>query len=90
MHDVDDAAVLVFETLKEIGLHTGELEAADFRSVVVPLLHALDLRVASPERLEEEREMLAQLGYIDAQHTAPLLQHLLELNRPRVEDDLPW
>jgi hypothetical protein len=88
--DADDAAMLVFEALKEIGLRTGELEATDFELVVERLLRVLDLRVASPERLDEERERIAQLDYIEAQHIAPLRQRLLELNRPRAEDDLPW
>jgi hypothetical protein len=68
----DSAALFVFEFLKELRFSTGNLQAADLRPMVVPLLTALNLRVASPERLKEEREMIAQLDYIEARHIAPL------------------
>ena len=38
MDDGDGAAMLVFEFLNELGFRTGELEAADFKPVVVPCL----------------------------------------------------
>jgi hypothetical protein len=90
MDDGDSAAMLVFEFMNELGFRTGELEAADFKPVVVRVLAALDLRVASPERLEAERETTAQLDMIEADHVACLGQKLRNLNGCEADSDLPF
>ena len=86
----DSAAMLVFEFLNEIGFSTGDLEAAEFKPVVVRLLAALDLRVASPDRLEVERDMIAQQDLIEADHVARLRRQLRNLNGCEVESELPF
>jgi hypothetical protein len=88
--DGDSAAMLVFEFLNEIGFSTGDLQAAEFKPVVVRLLAALDLRVASPDRLEAERDMIAQQDMIEADHVARLRQRLRNMNGCEAENDLPF
>lgn len=78
--DIDDAVLLVMEVLKELGLNTGDLIQADFQPVVRPLLSALNLRVAAPDRLEYEREHVAQFDHIEEQHAARVRHRLRDLN----------
>jgi hypothetical protein len=90
MDDGDSAALLVFEFLNEIGFRTGDLEAADFKQVVTPLLAGLNLRVAHPERLAEERELSVQLEHIEGQHLARLRRRLRQLNRASDDEGASW
>jgi hypothetical protein len=73
-----------------VGPEECDLKAADFRPVVVPLLAALDLRVASPVRLEEEREMILQQASIAFDHVTELRQRLRKLNGCEAGSDLPF
>ena len=78
--DVEDAAVLAFELLKELGFSSGSLVPADLQPVVAPLVRGLNLRVATPERLERERDDAAHLDYIEAIHAARAGVHLQAAN----------
>src|SRR3954465_10217664 len=83
--DGDCAAELVLQFLNRLGFSTGEFKAADFKPIVVPLLAALDLRVASPDRLEDKREMLSQQADMEFDHINQLRWRLRKLNG--CEDD---
>ena len=71
--------------------HGGGAEAdTDFQPVVARRLDEMNLRVASPDRLEEERETRAQLGMIEAGHLTRLRQQLRNLNGCEDDNELPF
>jgi hypothetical protein len=78
--DLDDAVRLGLALLDALGLRTGDLAAADLALVVRPLLAALNLRVATPERLAREWHDLAMLDHVEQHHAARVRQRLLEGN----------
>src|SRR5215211_2950689 len=88
--DGDCAAELVLQFLNRIAFSTGEFKAADFKPIVVPLLAALDLRVASPDRLKTEKEMLLQQADMEFDHVQALLRQLRKLNGCEADSDLPF
>jgi hypothetical protein len=89
--DLDDAVRLGLALLDALDLRTGDLASADLAPVVRPLLAALNLRVATPERLARERDDLMLLDYVEQQQAARVRQHLLVRNGIATgARELPW
>jgi hypothetical protein len=89
--DLDDAIRLGLALLDALGLRTGDLAAADLALVVRPLLAALNLRVATPERIAREWHDLAMLNQLEQHHAARVRQRLLEGNGiDTCARGLPW
>lgn len=88
--DIDNASLVVLEVMKRCGIKTGRLRPVDLRPIVAPLLRELNLRVATPEQIEEERELMVHMAYEDSKHIARVREHLTQLVSGKCIDELPF